>query len=285
VSGTLAHPLAGLARALRVLLLVAAVLSALLAYLAVRMRIELDHVERTDRLVGNAANEAVDAFFGGLSVFFLTLVGVGVLFAAWMYRAAKNNQGFQRPGALGPGWALGAWFIPFGSLVIPAIQLQQLWRGADGTVPRGDLGWRRVRSSVQIWCWWASYVIGQTAVFSGFTLISRTDQPDAELTATALLEHLDDVRLGVIVFVAGQAVLVVAAALGAASIVALTRRQEAAAAVLGSHVALPPGVARAAPPAWLPDPLGRFDLRWWDGRLWTEHVTRGGETAVDPIDD
>ncbi|HYF46272.1 MAG TPA: DUF4328 domain-containing protein [Acidimicrobiales bacterium] len=285
MSVPLAHPLAALARALRVLLLVCAVLSALLALLAVRMRIELDQVDRTDRLAGNAANEAVDAFFGGLSVFFVTLVGIGALFVTWMYRAARNNQAFDRPGALGPGWAVGAWFIPFGSLVIPGIQLQQLWRGADGTVPRGDVGWRRARSSVQIWCWWAAYVVGQTGVFTGFTLISRTDQPDAELTATALLDHLDDVRTGVVVFVAGQAVLVVAAALGAASIVALTRRQEAAAGVLGSKVPLPEAVARTAPAAWLPDPLGRFDLRWWDGSLWTEHVSRAGEVAVDPLDD
>ncbi len=106
MSDTLAHPLAGLARALRVLLLVAAVLSALLAFLAVRMRIELDDVDRADGFVGTAADEAVDAFFGGLSVYFATLVGIGALFVVWMYRAAKNNQGFGRPGALTPAWAI-----------------------------------------------------------------------------------------------------------------------------------------------------------------------------------
>lgn len=25
---------------------------------------------------------------------------------------------------------------------------------------------------------------------------------------------------------------------------------------------------------WLPDPLGRFDTRWWDGQEWTQHVGR-----------
>lgn len=29
-----------------------------------------------------------------------------------------------------------------------------------------------------------------------------------------------------------------------------------------------------APPGWNPDPYGRFDGRWWDGRRWTDHVGR-----------
>ncbi|MEX2562311.1 MAG: DUF2510 domain-containing protein [Nitriliruptoraceae bacterium] len=39
------------------------------------------------------------------------------------------------------------------------------------------------------------------------------------------------------------------------------------------------------PAAWHPDPLGRHELRYWDGQLWTEHVSDGGVTAVDPIDE
>ena len=285
--GTLAHPLGGLAAALRVLLLVAAVLSAALAYLAVRMRTELDEVNRADELAGNAANDAVDAFFNGISVFFLTLVGIGALFVLWMYRAARNNTSFGRPGALGAGWAIGAWFIPIGSLVLPAVQLQQIWRGADGSVPRGDLGWRNVRSSPQLWVWWVSYVSAQALTFVGFTLIGATDEADSELTASALLDHLDDVRLGVTLFVAGQALMVLAAMLGAAMVVGLTRRQEAAATALGPALpgSVPRGFGRPSPAAWHPDPLGRFDLRWWDGELWTEHVTEGGRQSVDPIED
>src|SRR4051812_4193806 len=29
-------------------------------------------------------------------------------------------------------------------------------------------------------------------------------------------------------------------------------------------------------PGWYPDPLGRFEHRYWDGARWTEHVSRHG---------
>jgi len=32
--------------------------------------------------------------------------------------------------------------------------------------------------------------------------------------------------------------------------------------------------ARPAAEGWHGDPLGRFDLRWFDGRHWTQHVQR-----------
>lgn len=45
-------------------------------------------------------------------------------------------------------------------------------------------------------------------------------------------------------------------------------------------------VAAAAPAAnipanWYADPSGRFELRYWDGQKWTEHVARGGQQFTD----
>ena len=37
-----------------------------------------------------------------------------------------------------------------------------------------------------------------------------------------------------------------------------------------------------APAAWYTDPSGRFELRYWDGKEWTEHVARGGRQFTDP---
>ena len=38
----------------------------------------------------------------------------------------------------------------------------------------------------------------------------------------------------------------------------------------------------AAPAAWYADPSNRFELRYWDGREWTEHVARSGKQFTDP---
>jgi len=43
-----------------------------------------------------------------------------------------------------------------------------------------------------------------------------------------------------------------------------------------------PAPSSAAPAAWYADPSGRFELRYWDGKEWTEHVARGGQQFTDP---
>ena len=36
------------------------------------------------------------------------------------------------------------------------------------------------------------------------------------------------------------------------------------------------------PQGWYPDPYGRHELRYYDGALWTEHVSNHGKQSVDP---
>ena len=45
----------------------------------------------------------------------------------------------------------------------------------------------------------------------------------------------------------------------------------------------PERTAVVAPPAWLKDPTGRADVRYWDGSSWTDHVTIGGQPFTDPL--
>ena len=44
----------------------------------------------------------------------------------------------------------------------------------------------------------------------------------------------------------------------------------------------PAQAAPAVPAGWYADPAGRFELRYWDGSAWTEHVSRAGQQFTDP---
>ena len=43
-----------------------------------------------------------------------------------------------------------------------------------------------------------------------------------------------------------------------------------------------PATAPSVPAGWYADPAGRFELRYWDGSTWTEHVSRAGQQYTDP---
>ena len=38
----------------------------------------------------------------------------------------------------------------------------------------------------------------------------------------------------------------------------------------------------SVPAGWYADPAGRYELRYWDGSAWTEHVSRAGQQYTDP---
>lgn len=55
------------------------------------------------------------------------------------------------------------------------------------------------------------------------------------------------------------------------------------AAAAAAAAAAPATSATPAVPAnWYADPSGRFELRYWDGNAWTEHVSRAGQQYTDP---
>jgi hypothetical protein len=44
----------------------------------------------------------------------------------------------------------------------------------------------------------------------------------------------------------------------------------------------PPTATPSVPAGWYADPAARFELRYWDGSAWTEHVSRAGQQYTDP---
>ena len=62
---------------------------------------------------------------------------------------------------------------------------------------------------------------------------------------------------------------------------AFLRRQNAGAAVAAPNAMAEATTGTAAPAAWYADPSKRYELRYWDGKEWTEHVARGGQQFTD----
>ena len=44
-----------------------------------------------------------------------------------------------------------------------------------------------------------------------------------------------------------------------------------------------PDAGREIPAKWYPDPSKRYELRYWNGTAWTEHVATGGKQSTDPV--
>ncbi|MFT7327727.1 MAG: hypothetical protein ACI83Y_000846 [Candidatus Azotimanducaceae bacterium] len=49
-----------------------------------------------------------------------------------------------------------------------------------------------------------------------------------------------------------------------------------------SEAAVEAAAESSVPAGWYADPSGRYELRYWDGSAWTEHVSRAGQQFTDP---
>jgi Protein of unknown function (DUF2510) len=56
----------------------------------------------------------------------------------------------------------------------------------------------------------------------------------------------------------------------------------AAAAPAAAAPAAAAPVTPSVPAGWYADPANRYELRYWDGSAWTEHVSRAGQQYTDP---
>jgi hypothetical protein len=68
----------------------------------------------------------------------------------------------------------------------------------------------------------------------------------------------------------------------AASESAATSEPVSSETVESAEPAAAASTASAAPAGWYADPSSRYELRYWDGGQWTEHVSRAGQQFTDP---
>lgn len=123
--------LAGLATALTVLLALVALVELWTAQALLR-RAGLFDDAANGILVGfEEGTDADDRVRAGLLGHFFGFVAIAVVFITWQFRHAKNAEVLGARGGLGPGWAIGGWFVPLGNYVLPAVQLHQSSRASD----------------------------------------------------------------------------------------------------------------------------------------------------------
>jgi uncharacterized protein DUF4328 len=160
------------------------------------------------------AQDADDLARAAAVIISILALGTAVVFIIWMWRAAKNNEALGRmQPRLGPGWSIGGWFIPFANFVIAILIMQDLWRGSDPSVARGDPGWRTARGSGLVGWWWAAWLLSVVRVFV------TSDNSDSN-------NSLSDIKTSNQVGVAALVASMAAAVLAVLVVRRLSERQE-----------------------------------------------------------
>jgi hypothetical protein len=90
------------------------------------------------------------------AIVFSLLVGLAtvVLWLIWQFRVAKNAEVLGKREGLGPGWAIGGWFIPLANIVLGPMQLLQSAQWSDPDAPG-----REGRTPPLVIVWWVLFVV------------------------------------------------------------------------------------------------------------------------------
>lgn len=138
----------------------------------------------------------------------LVLVGTAALFIAWLFRARRNVARAGVTARLGPGWAVGAWFVPVAGLWLPEMVAHSTWRGSEAV----QAGEGYVRDRTHPWLlllWWYGVVLAyMSRVVAGrLGVLGADGYPTLPLLMRrTTAEAVSDVLL---VIAAGLAILVV----------------------------------------------------------------------------
>jgi len=102
------------------------------------------------------------------------LLFAGIAFICWLHRARTNIDAFGGSWMRwGPGWTIGAWFVPLANLVIPLLVVAEIDRATDGHTG----GWalrRPARVVVTLWAvlWTAFLILDRVTTFVPLDAVS-----------------------------------------------------------------------------------------------------------------
>lgn len=196
-----------------------------------------DDADDADVLVGLAAG-----------LFVLGTLATGVVFIIWQHRHTKNAEALRgHAEGLGPGWAIGGWFIPLANFVLPGMQMFGASRVSDPRLPPYPGHKRGDGSGIVVW--WA-------VIFGLAGVLDRVGDAMYPVEADAVGDldgFLADAVTADQTMAAGTGLFMVAAIVAAVMVRQLTTRQDARAAALAAAAdprpTGPPGAwARPASP-------------------------------------
>ncbi len=116
----------------------------------------------------------------GLQV--VVFVATAIAFSFWIYRSHRNLKSL---GALAleytPGWAVGWYFVPIASWVVPYLVMQEIWKNSDPD----RIGKFSKATSLIVVVWWILFVI-RVILGSGLNVaFPSSDHPSIETLITA----------------------------------------------------------------------------------------------------
>jgi hypothetical protein len=190
-------------------------------------------------------DDADSAVAATLGLHLVLVLATAAVFITWQWRHAKNAEVLGARGGLGPGWAIGGWFIPIASFVLPATQLFQSSKASD--VQARQQG-RPPKGAGIIIPWAIVYGLAAILFIVGGGLAPSDEEGDLRI------ESVDDIETAASGDRTAGAALVTyvgASALAAVMVRTLTKTQTAAygAVAAGAVAAGPPPAAPGAPMA------------------------------------
>ncbi|WP_065490432.1 DUF4328 domain-containing protein [Streptomyces sp. PTY087I2] len=123
----------------------------------------------------------------------VTLLATAVVFIIWFHRTRRNAEVFdpsvQR---MGPGWAVGGWFVPVANFWFPYRVASGVWEASAQTRPDG--GWRTVpRTPLNLW--WGAWVASLLFTRVTGSMWERAEDPEAIVRAGGLVAASDAVDI------------------------------------------------------------------------------------------
>ncbi len=111
-----------------------------------------------------------------------------VFFLMWIYRANENLPAFGVSSSYSSGWAVGSWFIPFASLVIPYRATKELW---NKSVPNTGSMFSDLSPPAFFPIWWTFWILSNFASNAYFRLsFNEQLSPEADSMLGALTSIL-----------------------------------------------------------------------------------------------